>query len=77
MRGFLRLLVVLFALFSITTVVAAVLYRDIPNSNTDLTHFDTLIVWAIRRMRMVRLLLSNVSEQWRGFVSSRQALLLT
>jgi hypothetical protein len=44
MREFQRLLVVLFALCAITMVVAAVLYRDIPNSNTDLTHFDTLIV---------------------------------
>jgi uncharacterized SAM-binding protein YcdF (DUF218 family) len=44
MRGFQRLLIVLFALFAITIAAAAVLYSDIPNSNTDLTHFDTLIV---------------------------------
>jgi uncharacterized SAM-binding protein YcdF (DUF218 family) len=44
MRGFQRLLAVLCALFAITMVFAGVLYREIPNSNTDLTHFDTLIV---------------------------------
>ena len=44
MLRFRKLLIVLFALFAIMAVVAAVLYRDIPNSNTGLTHFDTLIV---------------------------------
>ena len=44
MQGFRKLLIVLCALCAITIAVAVVLYRDIPNSNTDLTHFDTLIV---------------------------------
>jgi len=44
MLRFRKLLIVLFTLCAITMVVVAVLYRDIPNSNTDLTHFDTLIV---------------------------------
>lgn len=44
MRGFRKLLIVLCALCVITIAVAAVLYRNIPKSNTDLTHFDTLIV---------------------------------
>jgi uncharacterized SAM-binding protein YcdF (DUF218 family) len=44
MRGFRKLMVVLLALCAITIVDAAFVYRDIPTHNTDLTHFDTLIV---------------------------------
>jgi uncharacterized SAM-binding protein YcdF (DUF218 family) len=39
-----RLLVVLFVLCAITTVSAAFVYRGIPTGNTDLSHFDTVIV---------------------------------
>jgi uncharacterized SAM-binding protein YcdF (DUF218 family) len=44
MLRFRRLLVVLFALCAITIVSAAFVYRGIPTGNTDLSHFDTLIV---------------------------------
>lgn len=44
MRRFRKLLVVLLALCAITIVGAPFIYRDIPTHNTDLTHFDTLIV---------------------------------
>ncbi len=44
MLRFRRLLVVLFVLCGITVVSAAFVYRGIPSGNTDLSHFDTLIV---------------------------------
>jgi uncharacterized SAM-binding protein YcdF (DUF218 family) len=44
MLRFRRLLVVLFVLCVITIVSAALVYRGIPAGNTDLSHFDTLIV---------------------------------
>ncbi len=44
MLRFRRLVVVLFVLCAITIVSAALVYRDIPTGNTDLSHFDTLIV---------------------------------
>jgi uncharacterized SAM-binding protein YcdF (DUF218 family) len=44
MRRFRWLLVVLFALSVIAIASAAFVYRGIPTGNTDLSHFDTLIV---------------------------------
>jgi uncharacterized SAM-binding protein YcdF (DUF218 family) len=39
-----KLLSVVFALVIMAIVIAALVYRDIPTHNTNLTHFDTIIV---------------------------------
>ena len=44
MRSLRRILILVLVVVFVVMVCAAFVYRNIPNSNTDLTHFDTLIV---------------------------------
>jgi uncharacterized SAM-binding protein YcdF (DUF218 family) len=44
MQSLRKVLIVVLAVVLVVTFAAVSVYRDIPNHNTDLTHFDTLIV---------------------------------
>jgi len=44
MRPLRKLLIVFVALVVFPTIVATWVYRSIPSANTNLTHFDTIIV---------------------------------
>jgi uncharacterized SAM-binding protein YcdF (DUF218 family) len=44
MRSLRKILILLLAVVFVVTINAVFVYRHIPNHNTDLTHFDTLIV---------------------------------
>src|SRR5271156_3501676 len=44
MQSLRKVLVIVLATFLVVTIAAASVYRNIPNHNSDLTHFDTLIV---------------------------------